>query len=156
MDLAKELGKARLFAKLNETGLAKLAKIAQERTLNPGDVLFKEGEPGEELVAIAMGTLVIEKKGPSGDAEEIATLGSGSHLGEVGIASSAHTHLASARATEKTFVIVLRAEDVRELVATDPELGLAIFRALAEGLANRVTTFAGESAHYRALALKHD
>lgn len=156
MDLTAELGKIRLLEQLSPTHLAKLARIAREHTLNVGDILFKEGDPGNELVLIAMGTLAVEKATPSGELEEIASLGSGSALGEVGILSGAEKRVASARATDKTFVISLPAEDVEELVAADPELGISLYRALAEGLALRVTAFAGETAHYRALALKRD
>jgi len=156
VDIKNELKKISLFRDFDDGHLEKLAEICRERSLNQHDILFREGEEGDELLMIVLGTIRLEKTSESGSPEEIATLASGSYVGEVALVSRPHKHMATAVAVEKTFVIGLHEEDVERVCSDDAELAAAFWKAMSRGLARRLVFYADEAAHYRALALHHD
>jgi len=155
VDLAAELKKIRFFKELDGEHLDKLAKVCQEYSLSPGDVLCREGDSGDEFYVIVMGTLRADKK-TGGSTEEIDRFGSGSYIGEIAFVSDAHPRMATVTAIEKTFVIGLRREDAEKIATADPAIGRGLYRAIAQSLARRVSLYAGEVAHYRAVAQGHD
>lgn len=53
-------------------------------------------------------------------------------------------------------VISLHRDSVEKLVAENPDLGGALYRAIARSLIRRVDQYAGRIAHYRAEKLSHE
>lgn len=72
-----------LFAGLPSAALEALVEELQLVSLAPGDVLFREGDPGDALYVIAEGEVSIQAEGPP--RVEMARLGPGTFLGEVAL-----------------------------------------------------------------------
>ena len=156
MNLEKELEKVGLFEGVSQEVLARLAAVARERTLVNGEVLFREGDVGDEAFVIVMGTLKLEKTSQTGDREELSMLGSGSYIGEVALVTPSHTHTFTATAMEKSFVVGFHQSDIDALSEKHPEGGCAIYKALSRGLARRVSLIAEEAVHLKSIALHHN
>ena len=92
-----------LFQDLSEEHLDKIAGVAKESSFNAGSTLFRTGQAADSLYIIEMGTVKVMKvDSASGDSEEIARLGSGSHFGEMALVPKGHLRTATIEATETT------------------------------------------------------
>jgi len=136
--------------------MAQISAIAEEREIAARATLFNEGDLGDTLYLIRYGTVAILRKDRhSGVEEEVATLGSGSHFGEMALVNDDHKRRASIRAKENTFLLAFDREPLEALASEDPSIGLEIYRALAGALAKRLSAATGHAAHFKAMALKH-
>lgn len=82
LDLLK---KTVVFADLDEGELARVAEICQEQTFKSGEVIFKEGDPGNRLFVIASGEVRISRTIPGSGEEALAILKAGSCFGEMSV-----------------------------------------------------------------------
>jgi HEAT repeat protein len=66
------------FAGLQIDDVAAIAGIAEERSAAPGEVLYREGEPGDSLIVIVRGRVLLSRSG-----HPVIELGSGESIGQV-------------------------------------------------------------------------
>jgi CRP/FNR family cyclic AMP-dependent transcriptional regulator len=98
-----------------------------------GDLIFMEGDPGDETYLIQTGKIEIIKRDATGMFESIATLGPGQVFGEMALATS-KPRAAGARALADSEVIaVSRAQVDAKLKDADPFIA-ALFRILTGNL----------------------
>lgn len=153
MDIVQSLRKSRLFRNLSDPALKRLARITNEQELPAHATLFREGDCGDELFLIRLGTVVIKKKDShTGESEQIAVLGTGSHFGEMGLVNQDHMRKATIVAREDTYLLSLHNSDLQRLCDEAPGLGYEVYRTLAEGLAKRLATTSDHAAHFKAMA----
>src|SRR5207247_2392233 len=76
------LGRPELFRGLAPESLAEIAAASVTRTLTRGDVLFRQGEPADELYVVQQGRLAIVTQSPDGRASMVALLEPGDLFGE--------------------------------------------------------------------------
>jgi CRP-like cAMP-binding protein len=89
------------------------------RTIEPGTVILKEGEPGDEAYFVESGKIEVFCS-PGGNKIVIGVLGPGSILGEMAMIDAA-PRMASAVALEKaTLRVIPRAAIEREIKKSDP------------------------------------
>src|ERR1700722_16942374 len=72
------------FQSLNAEQIAAFATHLQEVSLSPGNILFKQGDPGDSFYLLLTGEIVIKLGAPAQDDRTLATLGPGAILGEMG------------------------------------------------------------------------
>ena len=136
--------------------MAELSVHAEEREIAARATLFNEGDLGDTLFLIRYGTVSILRKDRHTDVEEeVATLGSGSHFGEMALVNDDHKRRASIRAKENTFLLAFDRVHLEAIAKDEPQIGLEIYRALASALAKRLSAATGHAAHFKAMALKH-
>jgi len=152
VDYVVELSKVFLFKDMPRDQLRKLATKAREYGLQPGARLFDEGDAGDEIFVIVLGTARVLKNNDAGDAEEVATLASGSYFGEIAFVVDDHVRGASIEMTERSVLLGLKQDDIRELIAGDDTLGLHLYRAIARGLARRLNSTTRDKAYFKVLA----
>ncbi len=149
----KTLSQALLFRGLPEAALRKLASIAQERTLSNGAWLCHEGDDGDAMYVIALGTVRVMRRDTSGKEQEVATLGSGSCFGEMALVLKDEKRAASVVAQEPSTILELSREGLEKLCAEDDRFAHAFYKALARGLASRLQAASGDVAQYRTALL---
>jgi MFS family permease len=100
-----------LFSPLPLTAIDRLANAARPVRFQPGDVLMRQGEPGDRYVAITGGTVAIEI-----DGRFVASCTTGEGIGEIALLRAVPR---TATATASTLVTgyALRAEDFLAAVA---------------------------------------
>jgi len=96
------------FSTLNPADLTGLAEMATLRHFEPGEVIIREGEQGEEMFLIAEGEVEVMR-----DDHEVARLQSGEFFGE-GSVMSGEPRNATVIATEAMDAYVVRREEVAE------------------------------------------
>ena len=98
-----------LFADLSDDEARRLAAFATETSVAEGQILMKEGDYSTELIGIEDGAARVEKGG-----REIATLGKGDLIGEMGLLSH-EPRSATVVAASPMFVFKLTHWEVRRM-----------------------------------------
>src|SRR4051812_21593336 len=109
------LKKIPLFSNLTNDHLNKLAGIAQERSLTPSEVIFKEGDVGSEFYVIISGKVRISKMVPGVGEEALAILETGDYFGEMALMDDT-PRSADAIVHTSCKVGVIQKEDLEQLM----------------------------------------
>ncbi|HEY6058871.1 MAG TPA: Crp/Fnr family transcriptional regulator [Candidatus Limnocylindrales bacterium] len=136
------LARCRLFSDLDAEGLQSVARGMRSRRFRRGEVLFHQGDPGDALLVVLSGAIKIVLPSEEGEEAIIATIRPGDFLGELALLDGA-PRSATAVALEATETLVLPRDRFRELIAAEPAIRDALFRALAAEL-RRLTTHVEE------------
>ncbi|MGD0808582.1 MAG: Crp/Fnr family transcriptional regulator [Acidimicrobiales bacterium] len=120
------------LASLSAAEATDLARSAERRHFSRGDILFSEGDEGNEVVVLHSGRIKV--CGKRGDREVIfSVLDPGSILGELS-AVDGSPRSATAIVLEPTEVAVISIEDFREYLLTHPRVSSELLRLVAERL----------------------
>ena len=110
----------------NEVSAEWLIDFMERRTIPPGTVLFRRGDPADALYFLADGRLRLVELG--------IDLEAGALLGEIGIFSPDGKRTQSVAATEKSLVYMLRRHDALALYRRDPAFGIYLVRLITRRL----------------------
>ncbi len=102
------------------------------REFRAGDVLFREGERGEDMYVIQSGLVQILKR-VGDDQRPLATLGRGEFLGEMAILNG-KPRTATAVVLEDARCLVLGAATLEQMIANNAEIALRLVKKLARRL----------------------
>jgi diguanylate cyclase (GGDEF)-like protein len=135
-----------------QTRLAKLlAEISQRgaaSTLASGSILWREGDPGDSVVYLVEGTLVVTDRTPEGEIVVLRTMEAGSIVGELA-AFDGKPRSAMVRASSDCRIVSLPAGDFLKLVGDRPDILAELFFLQVDrirSLTSRVT-----HTHHRAI-----
>lgn len=103
------------------------------REFQTGEVLFREGEPGDVMFVIRQGAVRISKE-IDGNATVLADLSEGDFVGEVGVIRGG-IRPTTAVATAPTRCLEVDAGMLEDLVTGDQEIAVRFIRGLADRLA---------------------
>ena len=124
-DLAGFLGTVGIFSLLSSDEAARVAGYLDPVQLASGDVLFREGDPGDNLYIIRSGRIRIGIRLPDGSEHRIAELTSGDFLGEMSIFDHA-PRSATCRALEAASLLALTRDEFEAIVAEHPQIALKL------------------------------
>ena len=114
------LRKVPLFANLNDSLIETLENRLNLKTYNSGDVIFREGDPGDSLYIIRSGFVKISKK--HGDKEQIiGYLTQGNYFGEMALLET-EKRTATISAFTKVELIQVLKEEFNMLLEADQRL----------------------------------
>ena len=126
------LRSAPLFAQLPEEDLSRLAGMAEPMSLASGDLLLREGDPGDALFVVISGELDVTKR--SGGAEVLLNrVGAGTIQGEMS-AIEGRPRSASVRASTPVEVLRVPREALLHVFAAAPESAFAVLRVVLNRL----------------------
>ncbi len=123
----------RLFKEFTATDLADLAARLRERKLRRGEVLFHEGEAGEEMFFVRRGTVIISKAVTGRVEEVLARMGPGEFFGEMSLFDGA-PRSATVRAESDVLLLALDRESFQRFVAASPRVAAVFFRAQGQAV----------------------
>ena len=128
---------AELFNGIAGEDLVPVALVAEEVHFTAGEVLIRQGEPGDCLYIVVDGEVSIAIRGVG----TVATRGAKSSIGEMGVISH---HPRSADCVALTDVTALRIDrtDFWELLGEQPALGLGVISVLSQRLDEAVANLA--------------
>jgi CRP-like cAMP-binding protein len=115
-----------LFELCSKRDLRQIAALAEERRVEAGTELIREGEPGSEFYVVVEGEIEVRR-----GTTRVATLGEGSFVGEIALLSRS-PRTATVVATTSLRVLAIEGKSFVELLDSLPELWLKVARALAE------------------------
>ncbi|MFN9809839.1 MAG: cyclic nucleotide-binding domain-containing protein [Deltaproteobacteria bacterium] len=117
-----------LFESLPGEDLVSVAAVLEELELEDGEIVFRRGDRGEDLFVVVQGAVEI------GEPDHVlARLGETEFFGDLAVLDlEGRSADATARGTTK--LLLLRGADLRELMATRPEITQAVVRVLVARL----------------------
>jgi DASS family divalent anion:Na+ symporter len=143
IERATLLSQVELFADVERVALAKLAAHLRPVALAAGEVLFREGDPGDAFHLVAKGSIGVYRGNPDGgDDSRVALLGPGDPLGEMALLTN-NPRAATIRAETDAETLSLDRAVFLRLVRETPSVALAIAATLSRRLG---TTPSGEPA----------
>jgi CRP-like cAMP-binding protein len=128
VDLVLALGRLPPFSELSPEELLHVTSIAERRAVEPGEVLFSEGDEPDGLYVVADGELVVERGG-----RELARLGRGEIVGELSVLDGA-PRSATARSRSGAELYFVGREAFLELCDASPALVQGLVRSMARRL----------------------
>lgn len=126
------LQKVDLFEGLPADDHHRIAAIVGGTSLEAGEVLFEEGEPGDAFYIVFKGAVEITKSRPDGSTEKLAVRRGGEGFGEMALLNDA-PRSARARALEGTQLMTVSRDDFERLLGGD-SLPLRMMQALSKAL----------------------
>jgi CRP/FNR family transcriptional regulator, cyclic AMP receptor protein len=149
---AEERSRALSSGGLAESDRILFAAFAEERRYPAEAVLFREGDPGDALYAIALGRVRISRRLAGGE-EAFAILGPGEIFGEMALLDpEAPGRSADARAHEDAVLLLLSRERFEALERSDPDGCGDLSAVLCRLAARRSVDTAERLARWRVMA----
>lgn len=124
----------RLFAGINPELLQEIAPELTVVRLKPGEVIFREGDPGDLLYLVGEGSVKISKSGRGGEQETLAFIQSGNFFGEMALLDG-EPRSAMATAAEPTVLGTVTEETFQHILELAPSrLHMNFLRSVSERL----------------------
>lgn len=105
-----------LFSALDETQLDRVARAAVSIALQPGQVLFNQGEPAHRFYLVTRGRIKLYRLAPSGAEKVIEVVGPGGTFAEALMFLSSPSYPVGAEALEASEVISIDAHDYARML----------------------------------------
>ena len=125
-----------LFKDLAPKELEVVSAVSKLETFNAGDEIFTEGEKAHSLYVIKFGTVKIQHSGKD-DRVDVATLGTGSHFGEMAFVDK-EKRSASVSVTERAEIVRIDFEALAKVLETNPAIAVKVYRSMALFLCGRL------------------
>ncbi|WP_245941569.1 Crp/Fnr family transcriptional regulator [Vallicoccus soli] len=132
---------APLFAALDDEAASALRASMTEVRLSRGDVLFHEGQPGDQLYVVTSGKIKLGRTSSDGRENLLAIQGPGEMFGELSLFDPG-PRTATATAVTSTTLIALGHADLQPWLTGRPEVATQLLRALAQRLRRTNDTLA--------------
>jgi CRP/FNR family transcriptional regulator, cyclic AMP receptor protein len=129
----ERLGTLDWFSSLTDEKLEALASKAETVRWEADEPVFEEGDLGSCCYVLHSGVVKVTRSLPDGRRITLARMGPGSVFGELALFNGEHRS-ASVVALELTSAVALAAEDVMQVLRTDPEATLRVAIGLADRL----------------------
>ena len=119
---------APLLAGLGDDDLARICREAQDVRLEPGDVLFREGDHGDRAFIVTAGQVEILKKAERREVL-LALRGEGEVIGEMALLQE-EPRSATVRARTRTDLVSIPKAALDDLLETSPSAARSVFHTL--------------------------
>jgi len=137
--------KVALFSGIPAEDRLALARAATVRTYRRGDVIVRQGQPGESFFVIVKGRVAVTILSPDGREVVLNTLGEGDHFGEMALVDDA-PRSASVVAQERSELALLSREVFVDLLRSNFVLTRALLATLSRRLRRANATIEGLAA----------
>ena len=132
MDLSEKiilLKRIDIFAGLSVSELSAIASITEEAAYPAGDVIIREGDPGDSLYLVINGRVSVIKGRDDGSEMELDQIDEGDYFGEMALFEDLKRS-ASIKTITDTRLLFLHTLEFNEMVREYPQIALEICKAL--------------------------
>jgi CRP/FNR family cyclic AMP-dependent transcriptional regulator len=126
-----------IFAGLTSPALSEIASAVEETKFQAGDIIVREGEPGNRMFIICSGSVQVVKYLAQSRETVLAVLRSKDFLGEMSMIDCV-SRSASVRAVEETTLFALRGIDLYRLFQQCPDQYAIVILNIARDLSRRL------------------
>jgi CRP/FNR family cyclic AMP-dependent transcriptional regulator len=126
------LRRVSLFQDVEESVLRELWFTFRERRLRKGDVLFRMGDPGEELFLIKEGSIVVSKPVTGRIEQVLARLEPGEVFGEMSVFGNERHRSATCQAEMDALLYSLDRDSLSRFIAGSPLTAAKFFQHMAQ------------------------
>ena len=115
-----------LFQGMTEASIDSIGRLTSPAGFGAGDVLVREGDPGDSFIIIVSGRAVVDQGG-----QRIREMSSGAFLGEISLIDHG-PRTATVTAVEPIDALVVGADDFGRLMNDYPAVRLGVLMALTQ------------------------
>jgi CRP/FNR family transcriptional regulator, cyclic AMP receptor protein len=126
-----------IFAGLTPAALSEIARAVEESVFRAGDIIVREGEPGNRMFIIGSGSVEVVKYLAQSRETVLAVLGPKDFLGEMSIIECV-ARSASIRAVEDTALFALKGIDLYHLFQRHPDQYAIVILNIARDISRRL------------------
>lgn len=126
-----------IFAGLHATALSVIADAAEETAFHAGDIIVREGEPGNRMFIVYSGRVEIIKHLAQPHETVLAVFGPKNFVGEMSMIECV-ARSASVRAVDDTFLFALKGTDFHHLFKRYPDQYAIVILNIARDLSRRL------------------
>ncbi len=138
VELQSLLRSSVLFSQIDEDAMRAMTAAFETVMLDGGEVLFRQGDPGDSLYVVVSGRLEIVSAPPGQPRKVVATLGPGESVGEMALIDG-EPRSATVAATRDTVLARLSDADFQRLINRHPKPILSAFlRQLSKRLRGEI------------------
>jgi len=142
-----------VFKELTPKELDTVAELASVESFNPGDEIFSQGDAAVSFFVIKFGSVKI-KHSAKEDAATVATLGTGSHFGEMAFVDG-EKRSATVIAIERTELVKMDFQALRRVLDANPAIAVKVYKAFAHFLCGRLRITTTDLSFAREKNLRH-
>ena len=143
-----------LFKTMSADELKMIGEIAKTQSFQKGDSVFLRGEPAMAMFLIQHGSVRIQQTSKSGDNVDVATLGTGSHFGEMPFVDN-EVRSATAVAAEQSEMLVIPYDQLSFLLGKNTNVAVKFYRELAKFMCGRLRATTSDLGFAREKNLSH-
>jgi len=136
-DLLPFLRQLRLFTAFAETDLAALAQRLRERVLRKNQVLFREGDPGDEMFLVRRGAVLVSKVVKGRVEQVLNRIGPDEFFGEMSLLDGS-PRSATIQAETDVTLLALDRTSLNHLIEVSPHAAAAFFYAMVHVFIERL------------------
>jgi CRP/FNR family cyclic AMP-dependent transcriptional regulator len=133
-DLLKLLKAADLFTGLTDGQIQRLIDISREITFGANEIIFAQGDEGDNLYIIRQGQVDIRVESEPGSSRSQVYLGKGQVFGEMALIDYGRRSATVRSITNNTIVDVISRDAFTKLCDEDKAIGYVVMRNLAVDL----------------------
>lgn len=137
--LMATLRQSRMFADLSSENLEAVAEVCTVKSLEKGEMLFREGDKAEGFYVLQTGAISVFKITPDGREQIICVFRPPESFAEVTLATL-EAYPANGVALENSKVILVQRAGFRDLICRKPELSLHMLASMSLHLKHLVQT----------------
>ena len=130
MDRRRLLGSVSIFSSLDEKQLDLLLGATTTKRLAPKEILFRKGDPGNQLYGILSGSLKVMATGSDGKDVMFTLMGRGEVIGEISLLDSGERS-ATVVAVEQTELLTLHRRELIPFLESHPHAVIGLAGVLA-------------------------
>lgn len=142
-----------VFKELTPKELETIASLATVESFGPGDEIFTQGDAAVSFFVIKFGSVKIQRSGKE-DSVDVATLGTGSHFGEMAFVDG-EKRSATVIAIERTELVKLDFQDLRRVLEANPAIAVKVYKSFAHFLCGRLRITTTDLSFAREKNLRH-
>lgn len=130
-----------LFEGFSAKELGIIAQKTSEVGYSKGDVIFRQGDPGDALYIVLGGKVKVVRE-DNGKREMIAVLEKKSCFGEMAILGEEY-RTATIESADAITLLKMKKEDFKELILSKPEMAFPIFKMLVRRIKSATDLYMG-------------
>jgi CRP/FNR family transcriptional regulator, cyclic AMP receptor protein len=136
-DIVELLAKIHIFAGLQPAYLRRIAAVGTREQHQSGATVFSEGSEGDKMYLILSGAVRISRQVAGMGEEALAVLRAGNYFGEMSLVDES-PRSADAKAHEATELLVLKKDDLEDLLFVDRDLAYDLLWNFVRTLTSRL------------------
>jgi len=142
-----------LFKHFTQDEISKIAKIVKEVPYAPRAIIFYDQDPATAMYVVEYGSARLTKH-VSADDHELATMGPGSHFGELPFLDGSKRS-GTMEAIEQTMILEIPFDALKQALDSDNKMAADFYREVAHFLALRLRKISQDFSELKERTLKH-
>jgi CRP-like cAMP-binding protein len=145
MTAPKSLEMVDVFADLNREQLTKIFLICHEEQYQPGDLIFEEGSPSNDIYVILDGKVEIlvnasqsQESFEHQELRRITTLERGQSFGEIALVDEGLRSASARCSSEPCRLLIIKRDDLMALMRSNLDIGFTVMTNLAADLCLKI------------------